>query len=38
MFVSSSHCGVVETNLSNIHEDVGSSSGLIQWVRDLLLP
>ena len=29
----SSHCGTVETNLTIIHKDVDSISGLAQWVR-----
>ena len=31
---SSSFCGAVETNLTSIHEEVGSILGLTQWVKD----
>ena len=34
----SSHCGSVVTNLSSIHEDLGSTPGLAQWVKDPPLP
>ena len=37
MMRGSSQCGSMVTNLTSIHEDVGSIPGLAQWVRDLTL-
>ena len=37
-FLGSSHCGSVELNPTNIHEDVGSIPGLAQWFGDPALP
>ena len=34
----SSHCGLVVTNPTSIHEDAGLIAGLTQWVKDLVLP
>ena len=33
-----SYHGSVETNLPSIHEDAGLIPGLIQWVKDPVLP
>ena len=35
--VGRSYCGLVVTNLTSIHEDVGLISDLAQWVKDLVL-
>ena len=34
----SSHCVSVVMSLTNIHEDMDSIPGLVQWVGDLALP
>ena len=37
-FLGSSHPGSAIMNLTHIHEDVGSVSGLAQWVKNPGLP
>ena len=34
----SSHCGLAVMNLTSMDEDMGSISGVAQWVKDLMLP
>ena len=34
--LQSSHCSTAKTNLTSIHEDVGSIPGLAQWVKDAM--
>ena len=38
LFVGSSRCGSVVTNLTSIHEDAGSIPGLAPWIKDPKLP
>ena len=36
-YIGSSWCGAVGMNPTSIHEHVGWSQGLAQWVQDLVL-
>ena len=38
MFEGNSHCSSVEMSLASNHKDTGSIPGLIQWVKDQVLP
>ena len=37
-YIGSSLCGSAVMNPTRIHEDAGSTPGLAQWVKDLVLP
>ena len=38
LIMGSSRCGAAEMNLTRNHEVVGSTPGLAQWAKDLVLP